>query len=356
MRKKRRSIAPKVGVSPGTLLHIGEVRVEQVKIRVIRYTEESLEELVNPPLAQLPELVAQPGVTWIDVEGLDAAIVAEVGRLFELHPLILEDVLNTNQRPKLEDYGDYLCVIAKALSLPKNNADYDSEQISLILGARYVLSFRESAVNGNDVFAGVYDRLVHARGKLRSRGADYLFYALLDNMVDYYFLVLEQIGETIEEVEEQIVVRPNSGLLQELHRLKRDMLYIRKAVWPMRELVSGLGRGESRHIEDATHIYLRDLYDHVIQVIETVEIYRDMLSGMQDIYLSSISNRMNEVMKLLTIISTIFIPLTFIAGVYGMNFENMPELKWEYGYYGVLLIMLGLALAMAVYFRRRRWL
>ncbi|WP_346355620.1 magnesium/cobalt transporter CorA [Azotosporobacter soli] len=356
MRKKRRSIAPKVGLSPGTLMHIGEIRAEEVKLRVIHYNAENIEEREQLPLEQLPGLVAQPGVTWIDIQGLDAKVVADVGSLFDVHPLILEDILNTNQRPKFEDYGEYLCIIAKSLTASQDEAGYESEQVSMILGEGYVISFRESSARANDVFAGVYERVVHGKGKLHTRRADYLFYALLDNLVDHYFLVLEEIGEKIENVEEEIVAQPNPGLLQDLHRLKREMIYIRKAVWPARELVGALGRGESAHIEEATHIYLRDLYDHVIQVIETVEIYREMLSGMQDIYLSSISNRMNEIMKLLTIISTIFIPLTFIAGVYGMNFENMPELKWQYGYYGVLSAMALAALTMAAYFRRRRWL
>ena len=224
------------------------------------------------------------------------------------------------------------------------------------MGEGYIISFRERAEDANDVFSGVYERVKQGRGKLRARKADYLLYALMDNMVDHYFLVLERMGEKIETVEERIVVQPYDGLLQELHQLKRDMLFIRKEIWPVRELIGGLERGESAHIQESTYIYLRDIYDHVIQVIETVEIYRDMLSGMLDIYLSSINNRMNEVMKLLTVISTIFIPLTFIAGVYGMNFENMPELKWQYGYYGILAVMVLLTSAMVMYFRRRHWL
>ncbi|MCE5285060.1 MAG: magnesium/cobalt transporter CorA [Pelosinus sp.] len=356
MKKKRLSIAEKVGLPPGTLLHIGDICAEQVSIRLIHYNNDTMEESYNPPLPQLKESAAQSGVTWIDIQGLDAKIVADVGLQFSIHPLTLEDILNTNQRPKFEDYGEYLCIIAKALTIQQNQSGYESQQISLILGEGYVISFRERAEGANDVFSGVYERVIQGRGKLRSRKADYLLYALLDNMVDHYFLVLEQMGEKIETVEEEIVIKPYEGLLQELHQLKRDMLFIRKEIWPVRELIGGLERGESAHIEEATYIYLRDIYDHVIQVIETVEIYRDMLSGMLDIYLSSISNRMNEVMKLLTVISTIFIPLTFIAGLYGMNFENMPELKWPYGYYGVLAVMGLLTSAMVAYFRRRGWL
>ncbi|MDU2063286.1 MAG: magnesium/cobalt transporter CorA [Sporomusaceae bacterium] len=356
MKKKRRSIAEKVGLPPGTLLHIGDVYSEEVKIRVIHYNENLIEEKENPPLAQLKDLVHQSGVTWIDIQGLNAKVVADIGMEFSIHPLTLEDILNTNQRPKFEDYGEYLCVIAKSLTIQQNQMGYESQQISLILGEGYVISFRERTEGIHDVFSGVYERVIQGRAKLRTRKADYLLYALLDNMVDHYFLVLERIGEKIETVEEQIVIHPHERLLQELHQLKRDMLFIRKEIWPVRELIGELERGESVHIQEATYIYLRDIYDHVIQVIETVEIYRDMLSGMLDIYLSSISNRMNEVMKLLTVISTIFIPLTFIAGVYGMNFENMPELKWQYGYYGVLVVMVCLTSAMVIYFRRKSWL
>ncbi|SMC71686.1 magnesium/cobalt transporter CorA [Sporomusa malonica] len=356
MPKFKRTRASKVGLPPGTLVHIGDTRADKAHISVLQYNDDTFTETKDVSLNELAQLETQSGVTWISVQGLTSAAVESIGQQFSVHPLVLEDILNTNQRPKLEDYGDYLCIILKSLEVTAGAADYEAEQVSLILGPNYVISFSENLPGDRDVFAGVYTRVISGKSKIRKLGADYLLYALIDSVVDHYFLVLEHLGEKIEMVEDQIVVQPRPELLHELHALKHDMLFMRKSVWPVRELVNALDRGESAHIQESTLIYLRDVYDHAIQVIETVEIYRDMLSGMMDIYLSSISNKMSEVMKMLTIISTIFIPLTFIAGVYGMNFENLPELKWEYGYPLVLSVMLGISLFMLRYFRQKQWL
>lgn len=356
MRKYTRNLSSKVGLPPGTLVHAGSTRGDKAHIQVSHYDGETYSEQKNIDAAHLEKPVSAQGVTWIRVQGLNAEVVEKIGRQFAIHPLVLEDILHTNQRPKLVDYGDYLCVIVKSLTVASAAAGYEAEQVSLILGSNYVISFAENPPGERDVSAAVYDRVSGGRGKICRLGADYLFYALLDSIVDHYFLVLEHLGEKIEVLEGQIVSQPHAGLLHELHELKHDMLFIRKSVWPMRELVSVLERGESSFINQTTIIYLRDIYDHVIQVIETVEIYRDMLSGMFDIYLSGVSNRMSEVMKMLTIISTIFIPLTFIAGVYGMNFTHMPELEWEYGYPLVLAVMLLISLLMVRYFRKKQWL
>lgn len=355
MPKFTKKLSSKVGLPPGTLLHVGDMRADQAYIHVTNYDGEEFSEIEDAPLSDLGKLAANQQVTWIQVQGLNVKAVEEIGRQFAIHPLVLEDILHTSQRPKLADYGEYLCVILKSLTVTEEATDYQAEQVSLLLGPNYVISFIESPPDDNNVLANVHER-VKSRGRICQLGADYLFYALLDSIVDQYFLVLEHLGEKIEILEDKIAGQPRPEQLQDLHALKHDMLYLRKSVWPVRELVSALERGETTHIKESTIVYLRDIYDHVIQVIETVEIYRDMLSGMLDIYLSSISNRMSEVMKMLTIISTIFIPLTFIAGVYGMNFTHMPELEWEYGYPLILSIMLLISLLMVRYFRKKQWL
>ncbi len=356
MPKLTRKLSSKVGLPPGTLLHVGDTRADKAYISVVNYNGTEFSEIEDASLSELGELAATQHVTWIQVQGLTTKAVEEIGRQFAIHPLVLEDILHTSQRPKLVDYGSYLCVILKSLTITDEMTDYQAEQVSLILGSNYVISFTESLRGDRNVLANVYERVKGGRGKICQLGADYLFYALLDSIVDQYFLVLEHLGEKIEILEDKIASQPRPELLQDLHALKHDMLYLRKSIWPVRELVSALERGETSHIKGSTLIYLRDIYDHVIQVIETVEIYRDMLSGMLDIYLSSISNRMSEVMKMLTIISTIFIPLTFIAGVYGMNFTHMPELEWEYGYPMILSVMLLIGLLMVRYFRKKQWL
>ena len=293
-------------------------------------------------------------VTWVNVDGIHLlAETAAMGDCLELHPLVLEDVANTNQRPKAEDYGDYLYVVLKMLAYDDEANQTTSEQISLVLGPDYVVSFQERP---GDVFGAIRERICSAKGRIRKMGADYLAYCLLDALVDNYFVVLEKIGDRIELLEDELVNDPIAGTLHEIHNLKREMIFLRKSVWPLREVIGALQRGESKLIQHSTGIYLRDVYDHTIQVIDTAETFRDMLSGMLDIYLSSVSNRMNEVMKVLTIIATIFIPLTFLAGVYGMNFKHMPELQWVWAYPALWLVMLAIALVMLLYFHRRKWL
>jgi magnesium transporter len=265
----------------------------------------------------------------------------------------MEDVLNTEQRPKLEDYEGYLFVVLKRLGFDRREGRVSESQVSIVLGAGFVLSFQES---GGPLFEPVRQRIRGTRGRLRKLGPDFLLHALIDCVVDEYFGVLEQVGEEIERLEEQILDRPSPVAMRTLHRLKRELIALRRSVWPLREVIGGLDRSDSTLLSPGVELYLRDVYDHTIHVIDTVESYRDTLSGLLDVYLSSLSNRMNEIMKLLTIISTIFIPLTFIAGVYGMNFRHMPELEWRWGYFAVLGGMLAVALALVVFFRRRRWL
>ena len=291
-------------------------------------------------------------VTWINIDGLQKTdVIKKVGKEFDLHPLVLEDIANTGQRPKIEDFTNYIFAVLKMIHYIKG--EIRTEQISLLFGSNWILSFQE---NEDDPFEPIRERLRLDKTRIRKMGADYLIYSLIDSVVDNYFVVLEKIGEKIEEIEEELITNPVPETLQNLHNLKREMILLRKSVWPLREVISRLERWESKLISKSTDIFFRDVYDHTIQVIDAIESFRDMLSGMLDIYLSSVSNRMNEVMKVLTIIATIFIPLTLVAGVYGMNFRNMPELDWVWGYPLVLLFMLGIGIIMLFYFRRKRWL
>ncbi len=348
-------VSKKIGLSPGTLVHIGKKKIEKARIRIIDYDETHLEEKEAKTIEECLPFKDKPTVTWVNIDGLhEVKIMEKIGKHFSLHPLVLEDILNTEQRPKIEDFDDYIFIVLKMLYCDEGDAEIRAEQVSIILGSNFVLSFQERA---GDIFNPLRERIRNAKGRVRKMGADYLAYNLMDAIVDNYFMVLEKLGEQIERTEEELVTNPTPETLQTLHNLKREMIFLRKSVWPLREVVSRLERGESPLIKESTGIYLRDVYDHTIQVIDTVETFRDMLSGMLDIYLSSVSNRMNEVMKVLTIIATIFIPLTFVAGIYGMNFEYMPELKWHWVYPRAFWIAIaGIAGFMLFYFRRKRWL
>lgn len=344
----------KSGLPPGSLIHIGERKREQTRITVIDYDETSCEEKEVKAVEECFPFKNTATVTWINVDGVhDSEIIGKMGGHFGVHPLILEDIMNTAQRPKMEDMGDYLFIVLRMISFAGKKKGILSEQVSLIVGPNFVISFQEGE---GDVFDPVRDRIRSGKGRLRRMGPDYLAYSLIDAIVDNYFVVLEKLGEQVEFLEEEIVTDPGRKTIQALHGLKREMIYLRKSVWPLREVVSGLERSGSHLIKESTGIFLRDVYDHTIQVIDTIETFRDMLSGMLDIYLSSVSNRMNEIMKVLTIIATIFIPLTFIAGIYGMNFEYMPELGWRWGYFAVLAVMVAVGVFMLIYFRRKKWL
>ncbi len=279
--------------------------------------------------------------------------IEKIGEHFKIHPLVLEDIMNTGQRPKMEDFNDYLFIVLKMLSYDEEENETKTEQVSLILSSKFVISFQESE---GDVFDPVRERIRSDRGRIRKMGVDYLAYSLIDAIVDNYFMVLEKIGEKIEDIEDELVKNPTPEVLHTIHRLKRELIFLRKSVWPLREVISRLERWESPLIDKSIDIYLRDVYDHTIQVIDALETFRDMLSGMLDIYLSSLSNRMNEVMKVLTIIATIFIPLTLISSIYGMNFKYMPELDWFWGYPLVYTVMLAVSAVMLIYFRRKKWL
>jgi magnesium transporter len=348
---KKRS--KKAGLAPGTLLHLGERKVEEIRIRVMDYDEKHLKEVELKMIEEASPFKETPTVTWINVDGLhQVGVLEKIGQCFGLHPLVLEDILNTDHRPKMEDLGDYIYIVLKMIHYHDKSNEIETEQVSLILGQSFVISFQERE---GDIFNPVRERIRTSRGQIRRGGPDYLAYALMDTLVDNYFIVLEKLGERIEVLEEKLVANPTRHVLHLIHDLKRSMIFLRKSVWPLRELVNGLERGESPLIRPSTKMYLRDVYDHTIHIIDTVETYRDLMSGMLDIYLSSVSNRLNEVMKVLTIIATIFIPLTFIVGVYGMNFKNMPELEWRWGYLAVWSLMIVIGFSMAAFFKKRKW-
>ena len=348
------SSAATAGLSPGTLVHVGEKRVDKVKITVIDYDAENYFEKQIESVEESFRFRETSTVTWINVDGIhDASVIEALGTHFGLHPLILEDIMNTSQRPKLEDLGDSICLVLKMIEFVPGCPDVSIEQMSVVFGKNFVLSFQERP---GDTFDPVRERIRKGKGRVRKMGPDYLAYALLDSVVDDYFVVLEKLGEDVEDLEEELVTDPKKGTLNRIHRMKREMIFLRKSVWPLREVISRMERAESPLIRKTTGIFLRDVYDHTIQVIDNIETFREMLSGMLDMYLSSVSNRMNEVMKFLTIIGTIFIPLTFLAGVYGMNFRFMPELGWRYGYFVVWGVMIAVGMSLIAYFRRKKWL
>lgn len=344
----------KAGLPPGTLVHIGERKTERVRITLIDYDETQFKQEEVATVEECFPFKDKPTVTWINIDGLhDVQVIEKIGQHFDLHPLLLEDILNTEQRPKMEDFGDYIFLVVKMLYYDDQTERVEAEQVSLILGSSWVISFQERP---GDVFNAVRERIQKGKGRIRKMGADYLAYSLLDAIVDNYFIIMEKFGDRIEDTETELAISPTRQTLQAIRTIKREMIFLRKSVWPLRELVSSLERGESPLIHESIGVYLRDVYDHTIQVIDTVESFRDMISGMLDIYLSSISNRMNEVMKVLTIFAAIFIPLTFVVGIYGMNFEYIPELRWHWGYFGILAIMASIAGVMLFYFKRKRWL
>jgi len=343
------------GTAPGTVVHTGARRVEAARMQIFRYSKDEVREEVPDALPQsldVPE--AGSGVLWLNVEGLhDVDLLERIGAALKLHPLAVEDVASIGQRPKLEEYDDHLFLVAHMLTLAEDSGHVVDEQVSFMVGRGFVVTFQEAP---GDVFEAVRERLREGRGRIRSRGSDYLAYTLLDAMVDHYFVVLEKLGEVVEELEEEVLDRPTRRTMHRVHELKRELLAVRRSIWPLREMLSGFLRVESALVDEGTRLYLRDVYDHCYQLIDSVEILREVGSGLRDLYLSNVSNRTNEVMKVLTIMASIFIPLTFVAGVYGMNFEYMPELGVRWAYPAVLGFMLVAAVGMLWVFRRRGWI
>ncbi len=323
------------------------------KIYIIDYNEKKLDETVIKEIGDCSEYKKRDTVSWINVNGLDnGKEINKIGKNFGIHDLVLEDIMDTNQRPKIDEFEDYVFILVKMLTYNKKKKKIEIEQVSLIIGKSYVLTFQERK---GDVFGAVRKRLENDKGRMRKLGSDFLAYALIDAIVDNYFIVLENVGEEIDRIEDKLIVNPNSSVLKTIHKLKKEMILVLKSVWPLREVIGNLKISESTCIERSTSIYFRDIYEHVLQFIDAVEIYRDMISGQLDIYLSSINNKMNDIMKFLTIIATIFIPPTFIAGIYGMNFRYMPEYHWRFGYPLILGVMVIIMVIMVIYFKRKKW-
>jgi magnesium transporter len=337
------------GSSPGTL--VIDPQAPRPKIRITAYGPESQTDETVADIESIKIYLSKWPVVWIHVDGLgDAETIRKLGQVFELHRLALEDVINVHQRPKVENYKNYNFIVVRMADLREK---LETQQLSIFLGNNYVLTFQETE---SGCFDPIRSRIRDKGGRIRQSGADYLAYAILDSCIDNYFPALEKYGEQIELLEDQVILHPGNQFVSEIHEMKRDLLILRRAVWPLREAVNSLIREPSQFITDETRLYIRDCYDHTIQVIDLLENYRDIAGDLIEVYLSSVSNRLNEIMKILTIFTTIFIPLNFIAGLYGMNFKNMPELNWRYGYPYALGLMAALIFGMLLYFRRKGWL
>lgn len=345
----------KTGLPPGTPVYTGQIKEEPIRIHLIDYNETKTDEKTLESIEQVSALRKTDTNSWINFDGIhDVSIIEAVGRQFELHPLVLEDIAHTGQRPKMEDYETYLYIVVKMLQYDEQKQSVESEQVSIILAPHCLITFQE---HPGDVFEIVRQRIRSGKGRIPKMGCDYLAYTLIDAIVDYYFHILEIFSERIERLEERLLNNPAEAVLRQIHGLKRELTLLRKSVWPLRELVAGLDRSESSLIKKTTKVFIRDLYDHTIQIIDTIESFREVVAGMMDLYMSAVSNRMNAVMKVLTIIATIFIPLGFIAGVFGMNFDNFPELHWRWAYpIGFWTLIVLVVIAMVIYFKRKNWL
>ncbi|GBE72873.1 magnesium/cobalt transporter CorA [Microcystis aeruginosa LEGE 11464] len=340
------------GSEPGTL--IIEPDAKPSRIILIDYDEDNAIRKVDITPNACAPYIGTNTVSWMDIQGLGSeTVLKQVGEIFNLHPLLLEDVVNVPQRPKLEDYNNQLLVISQMVRLKEDESGFDTEQVSFVLGKRYLLSFQEEELQ--DCFEIVRDRIRTSQGRVRKSGADYLTYLLLDTIIDGYFPVVEHYEDRIEALEDMIISNPDRDTMQEIYDVRRELLALRRLIWPMRNVLHLLMRDHHGIVSDEVQIYFRDSYDHVIQILEIIEAYRELAASLMDVYMSTMGNKLNEIMKFLTVISTIFIPLTFIVGVYGMNFENMPELKGEWSYFIVWLIMLAVAGGLIFYFWRKGW-
>lgn len=355
MGKKRTAKYKKhIGQVPGAIIYTGEKTAQKLFIESFDYTETTINEQELTNIEDVFSYKSTESTTWININGLNYIDeIEKIGNHYDLHPLILEDIVNTSQRPKIDEYEDYIFIILKMLYYDKDE-NIVSEQVSMVLGDNYVLTFQEAE---GDVFDTVRDRLRQAKGRIRNLGSDYLLYALIDAVVDHYYIVNETMGNKVEDLEDLLF----EGIIKEhLNKqvldLKKELLKVRRVIFPLREIISRIEKSDHKLIKKKTIQFYRDIYDHIIQLSDTIDIYREMIFSLMDMYMTSISNKMNEVMKVLTIMATIFIPLTFIAGIYGMNFDHMPELHYEYSYYILWAVMVIVFLAMLYYFKRKKWL
>ncbi|TCV82872.1 magnesium/cobalt transporter CorA [Sulfurirhabdus autotrophica] len=353
MRPKKR--AHKSGMSPGSLVYVGDkTAASDARIMLFDFDEHHVVEKPVHNIVDCLPFANAKSVTWINVDSvLLPGVLEAFGKVLNFHPLMLEDILHTDQRPKYEDYGDYIFFVLKMLDFDTIKNEITIEQLSLVLGENYLISFQERP---GDSFEPLRERIRKSVGRIRKSRPDYTAYALMDLVVDGYFDVLEKIGDKIESVEAILASNPKTDTLRMIHELRRELIFLRKSVWPLREVIASMQRSESPLIHESTELFLRDLHDHVIRVADSIDTYRDMLSSMQDVYLSSISNRTNDIMKVLTLFSSIFLPLTFITGIFGMNFHNFPELEWRYGLQITFALMVLLGVGMYLYFRLKKWL
>lgn len=351
-KRKKAQKKTKTGLPPGSLVFTGEQKIAVPNLSIWTYNEQLFKE-AGLVIKEIP-IPSGDLVNWYDIKGLhDVSLIEQIGKIFTLHPLLLEDVLNPLQRPKFDEYQDGIFLIARAIFIQEQPFKIKAEQIAMYFNKDTVVTFQEDEY---DTFYGVRERISAAKGKIRGEKVDYLVYALLDNMVDHYYTVLDKVGDKIDALEVDILGGNNNHAKADIYQLKREMLTLRRAVVPLREVVNQLSRTDNKLIQDSTKFFIKDLYDHVIQIIDSIEIYRDSLTSLHDLYLSEISFQTNKIMQILTIISTIFIPLTFLAGIYGMNFEHMPELHWKYGYALLWCVMIVLASVLLFYFRKRKWI
>ena len=355
MRKFIKKRSGKIGLAPGTIKYIGEKKSVHSSISLIDYSKTDFTEKTIDSFAEVIPFKSTSSVSWINITGLnDTELLKQFGESFAVHPLVLSDIVNTDHRPKMEDYQDYLYFVIKMLSFDEIKKEILSEQVSIILTSNCVISFQERE---GDVFEPIRDRIRNNKGRIRQMGSDYLAYLLLDAVIEHYFVILEKLGDLIEPLEDRLLNDPaEQSNIKEIYKLKHESLFLRKSIWPLREVTNNFQKIETSLINNSTRVFLRDLYDHTVQIIDTIETMRDMLSGMIDLYLSSVSNKMNEVMKVLTIIGSIFIPLTFLAGIYGMNFKFMPELEWKWGYYSLISLMVVLVIVMVCFFKKKKWI
>lgn len=343
----------KAGLPPGALVHVGKEPAAASRITVTSYSGDHCEEYGVATVDDILNRRVAGATLWVHCEGLDMAATLEaIGRSFAVHPLVLEDILNTHQRPKFEEYDDYLFLVLKTLT-GDHTLTVEHEQISILLFADMLITFREKS---DDLFQGLRQRLANAKGRIRALGADYLAYAVMDLVVDHYFALADTLEESLEKIELKLLARPQPQIFATIQLLKRQLVFIRKAITPLREVLLAVQRSESPLIQEKTLPYFRDVFDHTLRVIDTMDSYRDLINGLLDIYLSSVSNRMNEVMKVLTVFATIFIPLTFLVGVYGMNFDYMPELRWKWSYPILWGFFFLIPAGLLTYFRRKKWL